>query len=199
MDPQAYPHASVAGLLDELAAATSAPGGGAAAALSVAMAAGLVGKCARFATARVTDAEARAARADELRAAALAAATDDAAAFGAVMSAYAEPRDADPEGRRGRIAAALSGAAEVPLELAASGVEVARMAAALAGEGNANLRGDALVAAQLAAAGTQAALTLAETNLAQAKADDERLARARRLAEAADAARADARQHHAPP
>lgn len=196
MEPQDYPRASVAELLDELAAATSAPGGGAAAAVSLAMAAGLVAKSARFSTAHLADAEARAARADDVRAAALAAATDDAVAFGAVMAAYAEPRADDPDGRRDRIRAALAGAADVPLAVAEHGVEIARMAAELAGHGNANLRGDALAGAQLAAAAARAAVALAEINLAQSGAGDERVARAGELAAAADAARDDAMRHH---
>lgn len=196
MDPQKYPDATVSALLDELAAATSAPGGGAAAAVSLSMAAALVSKSARFATAQLADAEQRAQRADALRAAALAAASDDATAFEAVMQAYAQPKTGDPDGRRACIHAALAEAADVPLALAERGVEVARMAAELAGQGNANLRGDALVAAQLAAAGVRAAVALAECNLAQSGAADERPARPRALAEAADAAREEAMRHH---
>jgi hypothetical protein len=58
---------------------------------------------------------------------------------------------------------------------------VAAVAAAIAAGGNPNVRGDAVTAALLAAAGSRAAAALVRINLADADADD-RPARAERLA-----------------
>ena len=84
------------------------------------------------------------------------------------------------------MAAALSQACVVPMEVAEIGAEVAAVAAAIAAGGNPNVRGDAVTAALLAAAGSRAAAALVRINLAGAEGDD-RPARAERLA--AEAAR----------
>jgi methenyltetrahydrofolate cyclohydrolase len=80
-----------------------------------------------------------------------------------------------------RLAAALSQASVVPMEVAEIGAELAAVAAAIAAGGNPNVRGDAVTAALLAAAGSRSAAALVRINLAGAKADD-RPARAERLA-----------------
>jgi formiminotetrahydrofolate cyclodeaminase len=69
----------------------------------------------------------------------------------------------------------------VPMEVAEIGAEVTTLAAAIAAGGNPNVRGDAVTAALLAAAGSRAAAALVRINLANAEADD-RPARAERLA-----------------
>jgi len=74
---------------------------------------------------------------------------------------------------------ALSAAADPPLAVAEAGVAVGALALRLVTEGNPNLRGDALTAGLLAAAGCRAAATLVAANLADG---DPRLERARRLA-----------------
>jgi formiminotetrahydrofolate cyclodeaminase len=88
------------------------------------------------------------------------------------------------------VAAALSAACAVPMEVAEIGAEVAALAATIAGGGNPNVRGDAIAAALLAAAGSRAAAVLVRINLTGAEADA-RPARAERLAaEAAGSAAA---------
>jgi formiminotetrahydrofolate cyclodeaminase len=67
------------------------------------------------------------------------------------------------------------------MEVAEIGAEVAATAAAVAAGGNPNVRGDAIAAALLAAAGARAAAALVRINLAGA-AGDGRPAHAARLA-----------------
>ena len=116
----------------------------------------------------------------------------DAESYGRVISAMRSPAGADPARRERAVAAALSGAADVPLDIVALGAEAAALAARLASDGNPALRGDAATAALLAEAGARAAAVLVGINLAGLP-DDERHARAGSLlAEAALCARAAA-------
>ena len=91
--------------------------------------------------------------------------------------------------RRRRLAAALSGAADVPMRVAEIGVQVAVLAARLARHGNPNLQGDAVTAALLAEAGARSACALVRINLSDAE-SDERLARVARLLAAMPSSRA---------
>jgi hypothetical protein len=77
------------------------------------------------------------------------------------------------DGRRpAALRAALSAAAEVPLEIAAASAEVAELAAASARiPGNEQLAGDAGTATVIAEAATRAAAALVELNLAGSPAD----------------------------
>ncbi len=79
--------------LDLLAARVPAPGGGGAAAVTGALAAGLVAMAARFSEAQLPAAADVAQQADRLRARAAGLADQDAAAYGAVLDAYKLPRD----------------------------------------------------------------------------------------------------------
>jgi methenyltetrahydrofolate cyclohydrolase len=166
--------------LDMVASREPAPGGGASAAVAVALAAGLTAMAARFSADHLADAETIAARAEELRNRVMPLAQADAAAYGRVLDAYRTPRD-DDEKRRRRIREALSEAADVPLSIAEVGVEVAGNAARLVEEGNPNLRGDAVTATVLAGAGVRAAATLVEINVSAGGADDDRLSRVDQL------------------
>jgi methenyltetrahydrofolate cyclohydrolase len=157
--------------LDMVASREPAPGGGASAAVAVALAAALTAMAARFSTGHLDDAEAIAAKAEELRSRVMPLARADAAAYGRVLDAYRIPHD-DEEERRRRIREALSEAADVPLSIAEVGAEVAGKAARLAEEGNPNLHGDAVTATVLAAAGVRAAATLVEINVSAGGADD---------------------------
>ena len=177
---------SLATFLDELAAKTSAPGGGAVAALSVAMAAGLVGMAARFSVKTLgEEAHTLAARADALRAEGGLLAQADAEAYSGYLEARRLAED-DP-GREAAIAAAESRAAEVPLRIAEVGAEVSRLAEELGERGNPNLAGDAYAAGVVAQAGTRAAANLVLVNVREDA--DGRVRRARELAgKASDAA-----------
>jgi formiminotetrahydrofolate cyclodeaminase len=166
--------------LDMVASREPAPGGGASAAVVVALAAALTGMAARFSMDRLADAETIADKAEELRSRVMPLAQADAAAYGRVLDAYRTPHD-DEEERRRRIREALSEAADVPLSIAEVGAEVAGNAARLAEEGNPNLRGDAVTATVLAGAGVRAAATLVEINVSAGGADDDRLSRVDQL------------------
>jgi formiminotetrahydrofolate cyclodeaminase len=166
--------------LDMVASREPAPGGGASAAVAVALAAALTAMAARFSTGHLDDAEAIAGKAEELRSRVMPLARADAAAYGRVLDAYRIPHDDDEEERRRRIREALSEAADVPLSIAEVGAEVAGKAARLVEEGNPNLRGDAVTATVLAAAGVRAAATLVEINVSAGGADD-RLSRLAQL------------------
>ena len=166
--------------MDMVASREPTPGGGASAAMAVALAAALTAMAARFSADHLADAETIADRAEELRNRVMPLAQADAAAYGRVLDAYRTPRD-DDEKRRRRIREALSEAADVPLSIAEVGVEVAGNAARLVEEGNPNLRGDAMTAAALAKAGVRAAATLVEINVSAGGADDDRLSRVDQL------------------
>ena len=144
----------VRGFLDQLAARTPAPGGGGAAAVTGAMAAGLVAMAARFSATRLPGAGELADQADELRHRLAQLADLDARAYTAVLATRG------PERKE-----ALHAAAMVPLEIAEIGARVALMAARLAEAGNPNLRGDAVTGAVLAAASARSAASLVDINV----------------------------------
>ena len=185
-DTPDYLEMPVRRFLDLLAAGESAPGGGSAAAVSVALAAGLSSMAARLSTQQLADAAELAARAEGLRERVAPLARADAVAYGRVLAAQ-RSLEADE-----RVWAALSEAADVPLAVAEAGAEVAGIAARLASEGNPNLKGDALCAVLLADAGVRAAATLVEINLSGEPTEDGRLGRTREFVEAAASARRSA-------
>ena len=153
----------VRGFLDQLAARAPAPGGGGAAAVTGAMAAGLVAMAARFSATRLPGAGELADEADGLRRRLAQLADMDARAYTAVLEAFRLPaEDGQREARRRE---ALRGAALVPLEIAGIGARVAAMAAQVAEAGNPNLRGDAVTGAVLAAASARSAACLVDINV----------------------------------
>ncbi len=172
--------------LEALASAAPAPGGGAAAALSVALGAGLCTMAARLSARRLGSAAAGLLTTDGLRILRRAASLmqADAEAYSRVISAMRAQAGADPAVREQAVAAALSDAADVPMQVAELGAEAAGLAARLAAEGNPVLRGDAVAAATLAEAGARSAAVLVSINLASVP-DDERHARAESLLAAA--------------
>ncbi|MFI5082120.1 MAG: cyclodeaminase/cyclohydrolase family protein, partial [Streptosporangiales bacterium] len=169
---------AVGRFLDELSATTPDPSGGGVAALAVTLAAGLCMMTAGLSGRHLPEAPQLADQARKLRDRAAPLAQADAEAYRAVIAAL-RARDAAGPGKR--MAATLSQACVVPMEVAGIGAEVAAVAAAIAGGGNPNVRGDAITAALLAAAGSRAAAALVRINLAGAEGDD-RPARADRLA-----------------
>ncbi len=162
--------------LEMVASREPAPGGGASAAVAVALAAGLSGMAARL-SADLADATGPAERADRLRRRVAPLAQEDATAYGRVLAAYRNQDDGTPGIRQERIRAALSGATDVPLAIAETGTEVAEVAARLARGGNPNLRDDAVVAALLAEAGVRAAAVLVEINTMAGETSDDRVER----------------------
>jgi methenyltetrahydrofolate cyclohydrolase len=173
---------TVARFLDQVASKEPAPGGGAVAAVTVAMAAGLVAMAARFAVDHLADATDVVSCAEVLRRRVAPLAQADADAYQAYLAALRLPRERKPEARRRQVHAARSRAAEVPMTVAEIAADVAGLAARLATGGNPNLRGDAVTAALLAEAGAWSAACLVEINVG---AGDQRAARAANLANAA--------------
>ena len=165
----------VRGFLDELAARTPTPGGGGAAAVTGALAAGLVAMAARFSVSKLPGAGDLAEAADELRRRVTDLVDLDARAYQAVLKL--------------RTREALHEAAVVPLEIAQIGARVAAMAGQVAEGGNPNLRGDAMTGAVLAAASARSAAALVDINVSLGKLEPElsRLA-AQAAADAGDAA-----------
>ncbi|MGH3767044.1 MAG: cyclodeaminase/cyclohydrolase family protein [Pseudonocardiaceae bacterium] len=156
---------SVTDLLDRLAARQPTPGGGGAAALTAAMAAGLLGMAARFSAAQLIDSAGRAAYADRVRNQVAALADQDAEAYQAVLAAFALPTEPDRDVRRRQIRRSLERAARVPTEIAELASGIATEAAALVERGNPNLRGDAFTAVTLAAAAARSAAELVRLNV----------------------------------
>ena len=178
-----YAGLPVGAFLDALAAGSAAPAGGSAVALVLAQAAALCAKTARLSARQLTAERASSltAEAEQARARAASLIDDDARAYRAVLEqtrGRAGASGAAGEGGAGgRLAAALSEAADVPLRMVELSVPVARLAATLAAGGNPALRGDAVTAGLLAQASARAAAELVTINLAGMP-DDPRHARA---------------------
>ena len=153
-------------LLDRLSADGHAPGGGSAAALTVAFAARLVTMVARCSP-DWTDARGVLAQANAIGARAIELAHTDGRvweeALGALRDAEAAATD-DPR-KDFALEQKLEAAAAAPLEIASLGADAAELAA-LAGElGEPTYRADAAAAAALAAGGASAATHLVRVNL----------------------------------
>jgi formiminotetrahydrofolate cyclodeaminase len=154
-------------LLDRLGERTPAPGGGAGAAWTCALAAALAEMVARYSE----DPDA-AARSRELRGRALALAVRDGEAYAAYMAASADDKPA-----------MLLAAADAVLAIAETAAEVAEIAARFTTSGRRSTVGDAHTGATLAAAAAAAAARLTEMDAP----GDERAERARAAAERAGA------------
>jgi formiminotetrahydrofolate cyclodeaminase len=113
-----------------------------------------------------------------LRERALTLAERELTAYVPVLEATRLPKDDST--RAGKLDAALSAAAESPLEIARLAAEVEKLARDLSARGNRTLEGDANTAAELAAAARRAAARLVEINLS-ARPDDPRAAEAKQL------------------
>ena len=187
MENEDYLHLRLDDFLARLAAGGQAPGGGSAAALTVAFAANLVAMAARCSRESWEDATGVVAQAFALadRAAALAAA--DAAAWQAAADALEQGSAADSGTRDRDLEQKLGRAAALPLEIAELGADVAALAAVAGEHCDGAYRADAAAAAALAAGGSSAAAHLVEVNLA-VREGDERLTRARASEQAASEA-----------
>jgi glutamate formiminotransferase/formiminotetrahydrofolate cyclodeaminase len=159
--------------LDQLAAGSATPGGGAAAAHAGAMAAALVSMVARLTVGKkkYADVEARMQaiieRAETLRSELTAAVDQDSAAFDALMQAFKLPKSTTEEiaAREQAVEAATRHASEVPLSVARAAVDVLELAAQVAEAGNANALCDAGTGAALAVACFQGASLNVNTNI----------------------------------
>jgi formiminotetrahydrofolate cyclodeaminase len=180
LGPDGYAGLPVGAFLDALAARTSAPAGGSAAALVLAQSAALCAKSARLSERQL--AAGRAAEftqeAEQIRGSAASLIDEDPRAYTNVLKARrrGDEQTQDPAAAAARLATALSEAADVPLRLVELAVPVSAIAATLADEGNQALRGDALAAGLLAQAAARAAACLVRINLTD-EPGDVRLAR----------------------
>ncbi|WP_431813628.1 cyclodeaminase/cyclohydrolase family protein [Kocuria sp. cx-455] len=159
--------------VERMASDEPAPGGGAAAALQLALGAALVGMSARYTTApeHADDARRAAGRAEELIPAALRLADADADAFGALSAAYALPKASDREqSERSRaIQEATVGAARPPRDLVGVGAEVFELTRELETWVNPNVLSDVAAAAEATRAAIATAVVTIEINLASLK------------------------------
>ncbi len=168
-DPSLELQPAGASFLDEVAAATAAPGGGSAAAYAGALGAALVSMVAGLTIGKKkyieVEAEMQAVRvqAEELRKELTDAVEDDSAAFEAVMGALKLPKSTEEEQevRKTAIKIATLNAAHIPLDTVAHSVKVMELAALCARDGNVNAISDAMSASALA----RAALTAAGYNV----------------------------------
>jgi methenyltetrahydrofolate cyclohydrolase len=174
--------------LDVVAAEDPTPGGGSAAALAVAVSAGLSAMVARAST-DWPEAGSAVAQAERLRRRAAPLAQRDAEAYEEALVTLRLPERVEPTVRDAAVGAALSRTAEVLLAIGEAAADAAWLAALVADRGTPERRGDAVAAAQLAEAGARAAAALIAVNLT-VRPGDERFVHAQELAEtAADAAR----------
>ena len=174
------------------------PGGGAVASLVAALAASLAAAAADRSRTEWKEAGGARAQAQSLRRRAIELAERDAAAYATARDALTQSRLERQAGsvsegqtkRDWRLGVAVEEAAGPPLELAASGADIAELAALISARGAAEVKADAVIAAVLAAAATRAAAQLVKINLVVGQ--QESSVQARRYADAAAAAAASA-------
>ena len=165
---------SVGEFLADLASAAPAPGGGAAAAMQVALGAALVGMVCNLTIGKPKYAEYEAVmtaardEAEHARTAALSLAEADAQAFSGVTAAYRLPKSTDGErqARADAIQQALVRAAEVPLSTAGLAAQVVQLCQRVLPGANVNVISDVAVAAASARAGLVSAAVNVRVNLA---------------------------------
>jgi formiminotetrahydrofolate cyclodeaminase len=177
--------------LEEVASEKRTPGGGSVAALVTAAAAGLLAKVARASGDTWPDAGGVAAQAESLRDRVAPLAQLDAEEYEAALQARSDGGEEPGERRDFALGRAYARAAEPPLQIVEAAADVAVLSVSVAQNGNPSLRADAVAAAALAAGAARAAAELVAVNLT-ASVEDERVVRARSLADEAARAAEDA-------
>ena len=163
--------------MDQTASSTPVPGGGSAAALSGALAAGLTQMVAGLTIGRKgfetveTDMQRIADEAGGLREKCLANIDRDSDAYTGVIDAFRLPKGSDEEkqARAQAIQQALQHASQVPLETAELAARIIKLAAKVVAKGNPNAVTDGAVAAMLARTATLAGAMNVRINLASIK------------------------------
>ena len=171
--------------LDELATGSPVPGGGSAAAVTTAMAAGLLAMVARASAEQWSEARSVAAQAEALRNRVEPLAQADAIAYGEALRLLEQPGGGDPDRRDERLADALERAADLPLRIAEVACDVAGLGVVVAERGDPKMRADAAAAVLLAESAVRIGQHLVRINLVT-RPDDARLARAGELVEEAE-------------
>ena len=174
-----FPDVNLGDLLGGFSVESRAPGGGAAAAVTATIAAGLIRMVAQRSSGSWDDAAGAVAQARALQARCAPLADADAQAWREAFDAMRgdAPDDVGLEEK-------LAGAVEPLLLIASTAADVAALAATVAERGEGAFRGDAAAAAVLAEAAARSAAHLVAINLAVTE-HDPRLAHARLLEEAA--------------
>jgi formiminotetrahydrofolate cyclodeaminase len=174
---------SVGDFIDVLAQ-EEAPGGGSAAAVTVAMAAGLVVMAAQASKDYWPEAGGAIGQAETFRARVAPLAQADAEAFGDALTILRRREEVSERYRDQTLRDALEKSAEIPVRIVEAGADLAVLAALLVENGNPEVRADAVVACVLAEGGARAAAMLVETNLGATQ-DDARVRHVQSLVEAA--------------
>ncbi len=172
---------TVGGFLGAVASNAPTPGGGSVAAVTGAAGAALLSMVARLTIGKEAHADVEprmreiAGLADDLRAALLALADRDAAAFAGVMAAFKLPKATDDErtARSEAIQRATADAAAAPLEVARRSATLIDLAPEVIEKGNPNAASDGASAAAMLHAAVIAALANVEINAASLKDADE--------------------------
>ena len=169
--------------LEAVASEDPTPGGGTAAALAVAISAGLTAMVARG-SGDWPEAGSAVAQAERLRKRITPLAQRDAEAYEEALVSMTLPERVEPVVRDMAVGAALWRAAEVPMAIAEAGADAACLASLVADRGTPARRADAVTAALLAEAATWAAASLVKVNLT-ITAEDKRTEQARRFGDTA--------------
>jgi formiminotetrahydrofolate cyclodeaminase len=175
--------APVGDFIDTLAE-EEAPGGGSAAAVTVAMAAGLVVMVARASKDHWAEAGGAIGQAETFRARVAPLAQADAEVYNDALTMLRRREEVSERYRDQTLRAALERSAEIPVRIVETGCDLACLAALLVENGNPEVRADAAVACVLAEGGARAAALLVETNLGATE-DDARVRHVRSLVEVA--------------
>jgi formiminotetrahydrofolate cyclodeaminase len=144
------------------------------------MAAGLVAKVARASDGYWEESGGVIGQAETFRARVAPLAQADADAYHEALFALRGREELTERYRDQQLRAALERSAEIPIQIAESGCDLACLAALLVENGNPEVRADAAAASILAESGTRVAAKLVETNLG-ATGDDPRVRHVRSL------------------
>ena len=157
--------------LDTLSGFGPAPGAGSAAAIVVAMAAGLVTMVARASKEHWPEAGGAIGQAETFLARVAPLAQADAEVYTEALGALRRRDELEERYRDQKLQAVLERAAEIPLKIVEAGSDLACLAALLVENGNPEVRADAAAACVLAEGGARAAAKLVETNLGATEED----------------------------
>jgi formiminotetrahydrofolate cyclodeaminase len=157
--------------LDTLSGSGPAPGAGSAAAIVVAMAAGLVTMVARASKEHWPEAGGAIGQAETFLARVAPLAQADAEVYTEALGALRRRDELEERYRDQKLQAVLERAAEIPLKIVEAGSDLACLAALLVENGNPEVRADAAAACVLAEGGARAAAKLVETNLGATEED----------------------------
>ena len=155
----------------ETLASESAPGGGSAAAVTVAMAAGLVVMVGRASKDHWPEAGGAIGQAETFLARVGPLVQADAEVYQDALALLRRREEVAERYRDQTLREALERAAEIPMRIAEAGSDLACLAALLVENGNPEVRADAAVACVLAEGGARAAAKLVETNLGATEGD----------------------------